>query len=293
MLSLDERHAEEILARVPADAAELVRREMGVLKEISPEAREQVLREYRREVEALAPSPDEGSASPPLFVSCEDTGEVLAEFSVDELSEILQDEHPQFVCAVLSMMPADKSGQCINGFAVQRQIDVFCRMASLRSLDPRVREEVTQLVTARRTRRNTALPHPDAQLLAQVLDDAQDAGGLEPMEQLEEVLSEAPENLTFDDLMQLDDPALRLLLDEVEKDQLAVALRAASRQVRRRILQTLSTDTSQAVKASADALGPVHLGDVESAQAKILRILHRLEAAGDVKLKPVRGRGRN
>jgi flagellar motor switch protein FliG len=299
MLSLDEHHAEEILRRVPADAADLVRREMDALRDISDDARSKVLNEYRRELANFESSNAQNSNSQPAAFTIEIPSQppptALADMSVADLGEILQDEHPQFICAVLSMMPADKSGQCISSLAVQKQIDVFCRMASLRPLDPRVRDEVIQLMEARRRPvaplpQYDPHPHPDTELLAQVLDDAHASSSRDAMEIFGEPVLAAPENLAFDDLMKLDDVPLRSLLEEVDENHLAMALRAASRQLRRRIFRILSTDTAHRVRTAADALGPVHLGDVESAQANILRVLHRLESAGEVKLKPARRR---
>jgi flagellar motor switch protein FliG len=284
MLSLDAKQADQILQRLPLDTAETVRTEMALLREIPQAARAAVLDEYRQVLAAEAEP-----IAPFVAPSRELDEEPFSDLSITHLTEILHDEHPQFVCAVLSMMSADKSGQCINGLSIQKQIDVFCRMACVRPMDPRVRAEVIHLVEARRSP-TMALPHPDADLLARVLDDAHEPKRRQSDELLEEPISEAPENLSFDDLMQLDIAPLRLLLDEVEREQLALALRTASPKVRRKILISLPTEISHAVKLAAEALGPVHLGDVESAQARILRVLHRFEAAGDVKLKPQRRR---
>ncbi len=283
MLSLDAKHVDQILQRLPADAVQMVRAEMVALREIPEAARAAVLQEYRQVLTA-----DAQPAAQHLPATHDFEEEPFSDLAVEDLTEILHDEHPQLICAVLSMMSADKSGQCINRFTVQKQIDVFCRMASVRPMDPRVRAEVIRLVEARRS--PTTVAYPDSDLLAQVLDDAHDSRPRESDERFDDSIPEAPGNLAFDDLMQLDIPLLRLLLDEVEKEHLALALRTASPQVRKKILISLPSEISHAVKLSADALGPVHLGDVESAQAGILRILHRLEAAGDVKLKPQRRR---
>jgi flagellar motor switch protein FliG len=89
----------------------------------------------------------------------------------------------------------------------------------------------------------------------------------------------------LNDLLSLDDEHLRLLLDDVDDEDLAIALTAASGAVRRRVLGVLPQPRATEVETRVQSHSPVHVADVESAEACILRVLHRLEAAGEVALQ--------
>ncbi|HEX8525226.1 MAG TPA: FliG C-terminal domain-containing protein [Tepidisphaeraceae bacterium] len=276
LMSLSPQQAEEILKRVPPDAAQLVRHEMEALREIPGDARERVIVEYQR---ALRERDEPGHPS------CPPAAAVLTDVSPEALVALLQEEHPQLIAAVLSMVPADQSGMCISMLPVQKQIDVFCRIAAMRPVNPQVRGQLLSLVQDRHVGMPQAHPTvSESELISRVLDEA-----VEPVESAAAVES-APENLRFDDLSKLADRSLHLVLDEVEKTELAMALSAASRQVRRKSILALTPQGAAELKRAADALGPVHLADVEAAQARILRVVHRLEAAGDIQLNEQLGR---
>ena len=275
--SLDPQQAAEILARLAPDAAKLVRREMAVLREVPEDERLAVLSECKHELVAPGAAREEGS-------------DPLGDFSADELMEILHDEHPQLIAAVVSTLPAEKCGECINALPVQRQIDVFCRVESIRPLAPVIRAELMRHVEARRPHRAAETP-ADAHLLARVLEEARDPIARDSARGPSDAApASAPPHFVFEDLLELEDAPLRSILEEVDAVDLSLALRTAGREIRRRVLRILPQTTARIVKASSDALGPVQLSAIESAQAKILRILHRLEAAGEVRIRRMAGR---
>jgi hypothetical protein len=70
----------------------------------------------------------------------------------------------------------------------------------------------------------------------------------------------------FDDLLKLDDKAIRSLLKEVENNQWAIALKGASDEIRQKIFGNLSQRAAETLKEEMEFLGPVRLTDVEGVQ---------------------------
>jgi flagellar motor switch protein FliG len=82
----------------------------------------------------------------------------------------------------------------------------------------------------------------------------------------------------FEDLTLVDDRGLQKLLRAVETKELAMALKAASAEVREKISKNLSEKAREMLMEEIDLLGPVRMKDVEDAQQMIIKIVQEMEA---------------
>jgi flagellar motor switch protein FliG len=93
---------------------------------------------------------------------------------------------------------------------------------------------------------------------------------------------------SFDDLAGMDTRGLQVLLKEVGRDDLLLALKASSEEIKQRIFKNMSERAAQMLREDLEALGPVRLRDVEKSQHAILAIARKLEAEGKLSIS---GRG--
>ena len=93
---------------------------------------------------------------------------------------------------------------------------------------------------------------------------------------------------TFDDLTLLDDRSIQRLLKEVETKDLAIALKAASDEVKNKIFSNVSERVAVMIREEMEFMGPTRLSDVEAAQGRIVEAVRRLEEEGQI---IVSGRG--
>jgi flagellar motor switch protein FliG len=100
------------------------------------------------------------------------------------------------------------------------------------------------------------------------------------------VLCDQIKNLmfVFEDLAALDDKALQRLLREVDAKQLALALKAASDELKARIMAAMSQRAVAALREEMEFLGPVKMRDVETAQTAIVAQVRKLEESGEIVL---------
>ena len=106
---------------------------------------------------------------------------------------------------------------------------------------------------------------------------------------LEERNREAAERIkalmfTFDDLQRLGPPALQVLLREVEKEKLPLALKGASEKMREMFFSNLSERAGKMLREEIEALGPVKLRQVDEAQAAIVATAKDLAAGGRIEI---------
>jgi flagellar motor switch protein FliG len=92
----------------------------------------------------------------------------------------------------------------------------------------------------------------------------------------------------FEDILQVNDKGIQAVLKEVDNDELAIALKTASEELKAKIFSNMSERAAQLIKEDMQYMGPVRVSDVEAAQQRVVDIVRRLEEAGDV---VIQGRG--
>ena len=87
---------------------------------------------------------------------------------------------------------------------------------------------------------------------------------------------------TFDDLVRLDAGGIQVLLRQVEKDQLAMALKGASDDVKELFFSNMSERAGKMMREDMEAMGAVRLKDVDEAQSGVVITAKDLADAGEI-----------
>ena len=119
-------------------------------------------------------------------------------------------------------------------------------------------------------------------LAAEILNTADKELESRIFAQLEAEVPEVAENIrnlmfTFEDLIRLDNRGMQVVLKEVPREDLMLALKTASPAMRDKIFGNISQRAAEILKEDMGSMGPVRLKDVEKAQANIVGIVRRLE----------------
>ena len=107
------------------------------------------------------------------------------------------------------------------------------------------------------------------------------------MEALEERNRESAERVkslmfTFEDLIRIDNQGIQVLLRNIDKDKLAIALKGASETIKELFFNNMSSRAGKIIKEDMDAMGPVRLRDVEEAQQYVVTSAKDLANAGEI-----------
>ncbi|HUU95045.1 MAG TPA: FliG C-terminal domain-containing protein, partial [Phycisphaerae bacterium] len=86
----------------------------------------------------------------------------------------------------------------------------------------------------------------------------------------------------FEDILRVEDRGIQAVLKEIDNDELALALRTASDELKDKIFSNMSERAAQLIKEEMEFMGPVRVSDVEGAQQKIVDVVRRLEDAGEI-----------
>ncbi|MED0653682.1 flagellar motor switch protein FliG [Anoxybacillus geothermalis] len=206
-----------------------------------------------------------------------------------QLLNFIQHEHPQTIALILSYLDPAQAGQILSALPQEMQADVARRIALMDSTSPEIISEVEQILERR--------------LSATVMQDYTQAGGIEAVVEVlnqvdrstERTILEALEiqdpelaeeikkrMFVFEDIVTLDNRAIQRVIREVDNNDLMLALKVASDEVKEIVFRNMSTRMAETFKEEMEYMGPVRLRDVEEAQSRIVAIIRRLEEAGEI-----------
>jgi flagellar motor switch protein FliG len=95
----------------------------------------------------------------------------------------------------------------------------------------------------------------------------------------------------FEDILLVNDKGIQTVLKEVDHDELSLALKTASDDMKDKIFRNMSERAATLIKEEMEYMGPVRLSDVEAAQQRIVDNVRRLEDAGEIILEGRGGEG--
>ena len=90
---------------------------------------------------------------------------------------------------------------------------------------------------------------------------------------------------TFDDLVRLDGQGVQVLIRNVPKEQLLLALKGASENLRDLFFKNMSERAGKMFKEDLANIGPVRLREVDEAQAAVVVMAKDLAAQGQITLQ--------
>ena len=214
----------------------------------------------------------------------------LGNVSEEILASYLKNEYPQTVAVVLSMIKPDHSARVLTLLPDSFAMEVVMRMLRMESIQKDVLERVERILRAEFMSNLARASRQDShQLIAEIFNnfdrkaEARFLGGLEERsrESAEKVKSQM---FTFMDLARLMPAGLQVLLRQIDKERLPLALKGAPENIRNMFLGQLSERASKMLRDDMAALGPVKLKAVEEAQAEIANIAKELAANGEIEL---------
>jgi len=88
----------------------------------------------------------------------------------------------------------------------------------------------------------------------------------------------------FDNLVDVDDKGIQAILREVQQDALLKAIKGADEELKDKIMRNMSKRAAEMLNDDLEALGPVRISEVETAQKEILSVARRLSDSGEIML---------
>ncbi|MBK5224007.1 MAG: flagellar motor switch protein FliG [Acidimicrobiia bacterium] len=204
----------------------------------------------------------------------------------------IREEHPQTIALVLAYMPPDSASLVLSSLPEELQREVAVRVATMDRTSPDI---VASVEAALERRLSSVLQQGDlssvggVQTLVDLLNRADQSSArliFEGLENHDEALADEVRSLmfVFEDILTLDDRSVQQVLRQVDSKDLALALKGVRVEVRKKILDNISSRAAENLSEEINMLGAVRLKAVEEAQGAVVRVIRALEEAGQIVL---------
>ncbi|MFS0637476.1 flagellar motor switch protein FliG [Mesobacillus foraminis] len=206
-----------------------------------------------------------------------------------QILNFIQNEHPQTIALILSYLDSAQAGHILSELPQEMQADIAKRIALMDSTSPEIISEVEQIL--------------ERKLSANITHDYTQAGGIEAVVEVLNGVDRSTERtildaleiqdpglaeeikkrmFVFEDIVTLDSRAIQRVIRDCENEDLLLALKVSSDEVKEVVFKNMSTRMVETFKDEMEFMGPVRLRDVEEAQSRIVAIIRRLEEAGEI-----------
>lgn len=209
--------------------------------------------------------------------------------SPEQLTNFIEGEHPQTIALIVAHLRPDQAALVLSALTPELQADVALRVAQMEGARPEVIREVEAVLEHKLTSFGTQefSAAGGVKSLVEVLQNVDRSTEKVILERLEEEnpeLAEEVKNLmfVFEDIVFMEDRYVQVVIREVESKDLALALKAASDEVKDKITRNMSDRAAAMLREELEYLGPVRLRNVEEAQMKIVTTIRRMEEAGQI-----------
>ncbi|HEY1392003.1 MAG TPA: flagellar motor switch protein FliG [Methylibium sp.] len=207
------------------------------------------------------------------------------------VAELLRNEHPQIIAAILVHLDYEQGSAVLKCFAERQRNEVMVRIATLDGIQPSALKDLNEVMSKvlaggdKLRKASLGGVKPAAEII-NLMGNSIEATVLDYIREIDgELAQKIMDNMfVFDDLNKIDDRGIQALLKEVQSDSLIIALKGATPELREKIFRNMSSRAAETLREDLESRGPVRLSEVEAEQKEMLKIVRRLADEGQVVL---------
>jgi len=220
----------------------------------------------------------------------------LQKIDPEQLAEMIREEHPQTIAIIIVHLKPESGSEVLSRLPDNVKVEVAMRIARLDKVlsgmvleIDKVFEEVLKKKKKTVARKTGGVAH-----LAELLNMVEGATTELILNEIEESNPELAAQIkqmmfVFEDLVLVNDKGLQKVLRKVETSKLALALKGASEDVRKKIYKNMSERAGAILREEIESIGAVRMKDVEEAQLTITKIIQELESKGELIIEGRKG----
>ncbi|MBT0728317.1 flagellar motor switch protein FliG [Rosenbergiella australiborealis] len=203
-------------------------------------------------------------------------------------ADLIREEHPQIIATILVHLKRSQAADILAQFDERLRQDVMLRIATFGGVQPAALAELTEvlnnLLDGQNIKRAKMGGIRTAAEILNLMKSQQEETIIDAVRAFDGDLAQKiiDEMFLFENLVDVDDRSIQRLLQEIDAEQLLIALKGADNALRDKFLNNMSTRAADILRDDLINRGPVRLSDVETAQKGILLIVRRLAESGDM-----------
>ena len=205
------------------------------------------------------------------------------------VAELLRNEHPQIVAAILVHLDFDQAADVLKFFVERQRNEVMLRVATMEGIQPSALKDLNEilfnvLAGGDKVRKSSLGGVKAAAEMINLMGTAIEGTVIESIRNHDPDLAQKimDKMFVFDDVIKLDDKSIQMVLKEVASDALVVALKGAQPELKEKFLANMSSRAAETLREDLEARGPMRLSEVEAQQKEILKTVRRLADEGTI-----------
>jgi len=205
------------------------------------------------------------------------------------VAELLRNEHPQIVAAILVHLDFDQAADILKFFIERQRNEVMLRVATMEGIQPSALKDLNEvlfkvLAGGDKMRKSSLGGVKAAAEMINQMGTAIEGTVIESIRNHDPDLAQKimDKMFVFDDVIKLDDKSIQTVLKEISSDVLIVALKGAQPELKDKILANMSTRAAETLREDLESRGPMRLSEVEAQQKEILKVVRRLADEGTI-----------
>ena len=212
----------------------------------------------------------------------------LANVNEQVLANYLKNEYPQTVAVVLSKIKSDHAARVLAVLPENFAMEVIMRLLRMETVQKEILDGVEKTLRSEFMSSLSSTQRQDShEQMADIFNSLDRSTENRFMGALEERNREAAERIkglmfTFEDLARIDPSGVQAMLRQVEKDQLAMALKGGSDDIKDLFFKNMSERAAKMMQEDMEAMGPVRLKEVDEAQSNVVQTAKTLADAGEI-----------
>jgi flagellar motor switch protein FliG len=212
----------------------------------------------------------------------------LANVNEVVLANYLKNEYPQTVAVVLSKVKSEHSARVLGALPEEFALEVVMRMLRMEPVQREILDKIEQTLRTEFMSNLARTSKQDShEMMADIFNNFDRQTENRFLAALEERNRDSAEKIrslmfVFEDLSQLDPQGIQTLLRAVDKDELGLALKGASDNLRDLFFSNMSERAAKILREDMASMGPVRLKDVDAAQTSMVNLAKDLAAKGEI-----------
>jgi flagellar motor switch protein FliG len=217
--------------------------------------------------------------------------EILSWMDPRSIADMIYGEHPQVIAIILSVLEHQVAADVLTYLPDEARPEIMQRVASLDTVQPSAMTELEAIMKKQFSNNSSSKSSSfgGVKAAARIMNltktelEASIIVGLNSLDA--DLTMRIQDNMyTFENLTTMDNRGIQVLMRNVDTDQLMIALKGASDQVKDKFFGNMSERARSMFKDDMEAKGPMRITDVEDAQKKIMRTARKLADAGELML---------
>lgn len=215
----------------------------------------------------------------------------LASYRAEEIARMLSAESSSVVALVLRFLPAQLASDSLSHFEDDIRNKVVIQMATAELPQEKVIDQIEKHLVARlpasakRGRDDSTRLEAVVCIMQRSSKEVQDAM-LEELAKTDQALADQVRDqmFVFEDIVNLEDSAVRRIMQELETGILSKALRKASDEAKKAFFGNMSKRAAEGLEEEMSFSGKMAFSEVAKAQKEVVQVARRLAEQGEIQI---------